>query len=194
MTSSVISGIILPTFGVGIVLFCLLSFVFPYGERFKDKVQKIKALGVDLEVSVLALFILVGVVMAFVGVYLRVSDYEGRLQLAANDANAMRKALEQAHHLHFKPLVALEGVDANHMPKLSDVRVEYRAFGDDRPLTGTAGPGFSPDHFQITLDDVTPATVILALTLEDQATGQRWRRIESILPLQPDYTLKRVAP
>src|SRR5260370_33460709 len=101
MTSSVISGIILPTFGVGIVLFCLLSFVFPYGERFKDKVQKIKALGVDLEVSVLALFILVGVVMAFVGVYLRVSDYEGRLQLAANDASAMRKALEQAQHLHF---------------------------------------------------------------------------------------------
>jgi len=48
---SLISSTILPLLGIGIIIFCILSFFFPYGGKFKDKTQRFKGLGVDMEVS-----------------------------------------------------------------------------------------------------------------------------------------------
>lgn len=61
------SSYFLPLLGMGIVVFCVLSFFFPYGEKLKGKIQKIKGFGVDLEVSVLTLFIIIGVILSFSG-------------------------------------------------------------------------------------------------------------------------------
>jgi hypothetical protein len=107
--------------------------------------------------------------------------------------SATRRALEEAQHLHIRPIVALEGVDASHMPKLSDVRVEYYLYNDERPVVATPAPGFAPDHFQILLEDMTPGTLIRAITLIDQASGRRWA-LQNIAPLQPEYLLKRATP
>ena len=46
--------------GMVIVAFWVLSFFLPYGKKIKGKTQKIKAFGIDLEVSILTLLLLVG--------------------------------------------------------------------------------------------------------------------------------------
>ena len=190
MANSVISSIVLPLLGIVIIVVCLLSFIFPYGQRFKDKTQKIKALGVDMEVSVLTLFVIAGVAMASSGVYLRLKDYERQLRSAEANANAMKEALTQAQRLQMKPFITLEGVSANEMPKLADVRAAYFVFCVDRPVEVAVAPGLSSNQFRISLDDMTSKTVIRSLVLEDRATGRTWT-FDNFAPLEPLYTLKK---
>ena len=71
-----ITNYVMPGIGCIIILVCLLSFFSSFGDKFKDKTQKIKGFGIDLEVSVLSLFILVGVALSFAGIYLNVMNYE----------------------------------------------------------------------------------------------------------------------
>ena len=79
MMDTFVTSIILPILGILILIFCVLSFVFPYGAKFKDKKQTINAFGVKLEVSVLTLFILIGVCLSSFGLYTQIKDYEGAL-------------------------------------------------------------------------------------------------------------------
>ena len=48
---NLITNLLLPVLGVLIILFCIFSYFLPYGAKFKGQIQKIKAFGMNLELS-----------------------------------------------------------------------------------------------------------------------------------------------
>lgn len=197
MDPNLIISLVLPLLGIMIVVFCVLSFFFPYGERFKDKIQRIKGFGLDLEVSVLTLFIIVGVVLSLTGIYLQVKRYEEQVKRyeeqvlsAKEEARVVREALAKAQKMRMKPLVVLEGIDARDMPKLADVKCEYFLFANEKPVAVPVENGINGNQFRLTLEDVTYDTVIRSLILKDRSTKKKWF-YENFSPFEPLYTLKK---
>lgn len=196
-TPSSMVHIILPIVGIGIIVFCVLSFFLPYGANFRGKVQKIKGFGVDLEVSVVALFIIVGVGMSFAGIYLEIKNFEERLALADQTRTAARtqrdlamEALRNAKQFHINAFVTLAETTAASMPKLEDVEGSYHPWGED-PIKAVVTKGLESNQFRIILEDVTRETVIRGIVIEDRATGRKWKskKNESFSPLEPSYAL-----
>lgn len=183
--------------GIMVVLFCLSSYIFPFGERFKDKTQKIKGFGVDLEVSVITLFILIGFVLTFSGIFLQLKDYDRQLQelertRTERDAKIdfMQRQLTQLQKMEVHALVTLEGVDRRHLPKLQDLDCSYTFPGGElaKPESAPVSLGVG-ESFQITLKDISRGTLIRHLVVEDRATSRRWA-IDNFEPLMPTLSLK----
>jgi hypothetical protein len=190
MSSSVMSSVVLPALGVLVLLVCLVSLFLPFGAGLRSGMQKIRFPGVNLEVSVLALLILIGLVMSSIGVYLEVQDYNGRVAAAERRAAAAQQELDQAKHMQLKALVTLEGVPPSAMPKLSDVRSHYVSPGSEEPVEVTVTPGITENQLRIRLDNVNPTTSVQRLVVEDLTTGRMWT-YENFVPFECAYALKK---
>ncbi len=186
---SLLISYILPLLGVVILLFCFGSFVLPYGERFKGKIQKVKAFGMDLEVSVITFFVIVGVILAFTGVYFHIQDYETRLVQAQKDRDLAKEALVLAQTMEIKAVITLENVNEDNMPQLENLQCKYFLYGDDTPVMVDVIKGYRSDQFKLILRDICPKTNIAQLVLEDLSNGKRWGK-ENFLPLEPVYELR----
>ena len=192
--------------GIGIIIFCILSFFFPYGEKFKGKIQKIKGLGIDLEISIFTLFIIIGVILLLLGVYLQVNDYEKQLisakqseaaakndyekqLISAKQSEAAAKfALAQSYKIEMRMVVSLEGISENDIPKIEDVKCVYFLPGSDEPKVTEVSIGFRRGTFKIILKDITSSTHILRLVFKDNATNRKWEKM-NFMPLEPVFTL-----
>ncbi|MCK4527567.1 hypothetical protein KAW18_09370 [candidate division WOR-3 bacterium] len=183
-----ITDIIVPLLGIVIIIFCVLSFFFPYGEKFVDKIQKIKMFGVDMEVSILTLFIVVGVMMSFSGIYLHISNYEEKIKKANIEKEKAKFALVEAKKMEVKIVVVPEGVDENLPPKLADIQCEYWLPGDDKSFKADIIQGFSSNSFKIIIKDITPRTHISKLLLRDISNNTSWI-IKDFMPLEPSFKL-----
>src|ERR1051325_8809456 len=75
----VILKVVLPIIGLLIILFCLGAYFFRYGTRLKESVQEIKMFGADLRISILTVFILVGLILTFAGTYFTIVDTNSKL-------------------------------------------------------------------------------------------------------------------
>ena len=91
-----VPSIVLPIIGIVIVLFCLGSFIFPYGEKFKSTNQVFKGYGLDLEISLLTVFVLLGVALSLtkVGIFLYTSARD--VSTLAADNNRLLVELKNA--------------------------------------------------------------------------------------------------
>lgn len=182
--------------GIAVVLFCMLAYIFPYGERFRDKTQKIKGFGLDLEVSVLTVFILIGFVFTFSGILLQIRGYddqlkkleEARLERDARIAH-MQLDIERLQKMEIHALVTLEGVDPGAFSRLSDLECEYTLSGRGEPQKADISKG-DGNSIQVTLKDVTRETHIRRLVLEDRGSNSKWEYV-NFDPLQPIYNLKK---
>ena len=188
--NSFISRLFLPFLGIGILIFCILSFFFPYGEKFKDKIQKIKGFGVDMEVSVLTLFIILGVILSLTGIYIQIKDYEEQLYRAKKEKDAVKEALEQSKKMEMKILVTLEDISENNIPKLEDIQCKYFLYGDEDPVMVDVTKGYRSNQFKITLTDITSKAHIAQLVLEEISTRRKWVK-ENFMPFEPMYELKK---
>jgi len=197
---SIISNVVLPLFGVGIIVFCLLSFVFRYGKNIRGKTQKIKGFGVDMEVSVIALLIIIGVLLSIIGIYLQIRDFEAEIKkhekkvVSANSAKEeLKRALAQANKIHMNVLLTLDGVNPDQLPKLEEVVCEYYTIvgGEKKSVMAPVTKG-GHNQFQITLTEVTKQTTITELSLKDLSTDRKWLYSDSktFWPLVPVYTLE----
>lgn len=184
------SSYFLPLLGIGIVVFCILSFFFPYGEKFKGKIQKIKGFGVDLEVSVLTLFIIIGVILSFSGVYLQIKDYEEQLYQVKKERDTVKERLEEATRMEIKILVTLDGVSENNMPKLEDLQCNYLLYGEEEPVRVDVNKGYTSNQFKITLKELPCKAHIARLVVEDLSTGGKWAK-KTFLPFEPNYHLEK---
>jgi predicted membrane protein len=180
----------IPLLGFGIIIFCILSFFLPYGEKFKGKIQKIKGFGVNLEISIFTLFIIIGVILSLTGVYLQITDYEQQLNNSKKEEEAAKIALAQANKMEMRVVVSLEGVSENDMPKLEDVKCKYFLPGSDRHIEADVIKGVAQGTFKIILKDVTSRTHVLRLVLEDNATNRKWEKM-NFMPLEPVFSLKK---
>lgn len=175
--------------GFGIIIFCILSFLFPYGEKFTGKIQKIKGFGVDLEISILTLFIIIGVILSSTGVYFQIKDYEKQLINAKNNEEVAKKRLAEAEKMEMRMVVSLEEVSENDMPKLEDVKCKYFLPGSDKPIEADVIKGVSSGSFKIIFKDVNSMTHVIKLVLEDNATNRKWVKMY-FMPLEPVFLLE----
>jgi hypothetical protein len=188
---SIIVSYILPTLGILILLVCIGAFIFPYGERLRGKIQKIKAFGLDLEISVITFFVLVGVVFCTAGVYLRMKNYETTLAEVSIERDKAREALTLSKKFELTAVINLENLDENNIPKLDDLRCSYCLYGDMSPRNIDVVKGYRSNQFKIIFKDISSKSQIAQLTLEEISTGRKWIK-ENFMPLEPSYTLKDV--
>lgn len=113
----------IPGFGMSVLAFCVLSYLFPYGERFKDKVQRIDLHVVKLEVSVLTLFVLVGLAMTLSVFYERTDTKTLRDKVQAEEST-----IERLRDNNITVDAVLEGVTSDsEMPRVGDVNCYFWA-------------------------------------------------------------------
>ena len=188
-------------FGIGIVLFCISAYIFPYGNKFRDKVQTIKGFGVDLQVSVLTVFILMGFVLTFSAVFLQLKGYQDQLKKLEDERTQksaaiehMQKQLEQMRKLEVRALVTLEGLDLKSYTQLSPFECKYLLPGQERAFKADVSEGFlnegAEPTIEITLRDITAETHVKRLTVQDKDHRYKWV-LENFEPLQPNYRLKK---
>lgn len=184
--------------GILIILFCILAFILPYGKNFKDKTQKIQGFGLNLEVSVLTLFIVIGFTLVFFGggIWFQLRSINDQLnELRAEKAKAEARAvdlqdkLEKANLMEVVAFLKLEGVDETNHPDQNEVECLYET------STGRGGKadinvGPASGAFKITIKDVTRETNITNLILRTKDKQRRWKMDRNIMPLQPTYELK----
>lgn len=187
--------VIIPILGFGIIIFCILSFFFPYGDKFKGKIQKIKGFGVDLQISIFTLFIIIGATLVLTGIYLYMEDYEKQLSEAENKVETAiikereaRNELASAGKIDLRIVVKLEGIEENDMPDIKKVKFEYFVPGSDQPIAADVLPGPEIKSFKIILNDVSSATYITKLVLHEENTGRKWEKV-NFMPLEPVFSL-----
>ena len=190
-----VGAVVLPLIGILMVLFALGVFVSPRGARLRETTQKIKGFGLDVEVSVLTLFVLIGLTFSLAGIYLIVRDYEKkvsevgtlRLELARAERDFSR-ALAQAKQIDVTALVTLQ--EPGGAPPLpDDLRCRLHVFaGSTRQLR--VDPGVKPLQYYVNIDNISPAEVIRALECLHPGSNRRWA-LENFNPLQPEYQLRK---
>ena len=198
------TDVVFPILGIGIILFCILSFVFSYGEKVRDKIQKIEAFGIHLEVSLLTVFLIIGLVLLFTRVYLGVIDYKGELERykgelehyksefekAKRDIKNLSESLNLTQNYRISPIIKLQGRGADNMPKPDEVDCRYYQSGktDPTPVDVVGGPG--SNLLRLELSGIKLNTFIQRLEIEESDSGNIWS-LEDFIPLEPIYQLKR---
>ena len=203
---SIIIDVFFPVIGIGIIVFCILSFIFPFGRRFKDKIQKIKAFGVDIEVSVLTLFIIVGFALSFLGVYLnirtseadlvkrdkQISDEIERNKILQERINGLQEIMERSEKMDICVLLSLENDNVHKIPELAHVECECYFILEGKTVSKKVEvkPGIKNDQFQITLRDITRDMMVLKLVFTDRNSNTKWLFTQPFSPSIPELQLK----
>lgn len=190
-----VGAVILPLIGIAMVVFALITFVSPRGAKLRESRQKIKGFGLDVEVSVLTLFVLIGLTFSLAGIYLIVRDYEKkvaelgetRLELARAERDFSR-ALAQAKQIDVTALITLQEPGGT-PPLPDDLRCRLHVFaGVTRQLR--VDPGVKPLQYYVNIDNISPSEVIRALECQHPSSNRRWA-LENFNPLQPEYQLRK---
>ena len=186
--------VVIPLVGVVLILFCLLSYLFPFGERLRGKTQKVNGpFGIDLEVSPVALFFIVGGALCLSGAYLHYHDAEKRLIEKEQEFVELRKDYEgklASKQLDLETFLKLQGAET-HPPDLKNVVSRYKKNGPESPVEGSVTPGPQPGSVTITLRGVTPETSLRFVELEEKtAPHRKWIYQGAYWPLQPTLDLK----
>jgi hypothetical protein len=159
--------------------------------------EKIKAFGVDLNVSIITILVLVGLTMSLTSTYMQMRNYEGQLadtRQAVEDSKKQMTALERqlarAGKFDLSVHVMLEGVDTQKkLPPLNDAYCRYYDADTERWVEQVkVNPGIALDYV-ITLESITPATRIQRLEFIDRKAGRTWV-IGEFHPLSPTLSLK----
>ncbi len=186
---SILISYILPIFGLLMLLFCILSYFFPYGERFRGKIQKIKAFGMNFEVSILALFILIGLAFSCFGIYLFVNNYETQINGYEAKISKIEAKIAEAEKRDLVLLISLEGTNEENEPNFTDLQCYYSCPGLDQEVRADMSKGYIPDQYKIHLKDIKRTTFIVNLTIEDAANGKKWIK-NNFAPFEPYYILE----
>lgn len=186
---SILISYVLPILGIVILLFCFGSFVFPYGDRFKSKIQKVKAFGLDLQVSVVTFFVIIGVIFLFTGVYIQIKNYEAQLASSKEQLDYANKKLEEEKRQNVMAYISLENVDVSSLPTLENVECKYYFMNDSHEHVADVMLTRSGDRFKISLKDVPSAKMIELLEFRDRITNREWKK-EFFQPAVPTYVLK----
>lgn len=182
----------MPILGLLIIFFCIGSYILKYGDRFSGKSQKIKGFGLDLEISVRAIFILTGILLLFTGVYINNKDYESSLKEANATIHAAKIALEIANKKEVRIVVRIDGVRGGNMPPLDELKCKYFVPGNDIAIYADVVHGISPGTFKIILKEIASDTHISKLELEDKLNNRKWIK-ENFMPMEPVYTLANIS-
>jgi len=197
-TKFVLINTVIPFVGVVLILFCLLSYLFPFGERLRGKTQRVKGpFGIDLEVSPVALFFIVGGVLSLSSAYLHYHDAEKLLIEKEQELLELREDYESklaSKQLDLETFLRLPGAETQSLDP-NNLVSRYKKNGPESPVEGTVTPGPQPGSVTITLRGVTPETSLRFVELEEKTPPHRkWTYQGAYWPLQPTLDLKATHP
>ncbi len=191
---SIFSAVILPILGIIIVIFCASSFIFPYGEKLRDRIQKINAFGVNLEISVITIFIIIGIVMAYTGIFLYVRDYETQLSQTRKgyetQLSEIRKDYETLRatlRADYTIIVRLPSVDKNRMQS-QQLEGRFILYDGTRHETDPPFVDSKPGEYRITFKDIPKNLRVRELVLTERTTQKSWFKAD-FTPSQPEFDL-----
>lgn len=190
-------SLLLSLLGIVVLVACLLMVATRRIPELKAP-QVIKGFGVDLNVSVITLLVLVGLVLALTSTYLQVKNYDNRLVEADRKLQAMDAALTRAGKMNVTGLISFEGInDINDMPNLQDVSCRYYVKSPDREgwmERAKVTPGIYGMDLMVTFENITPMSSIERLELADQnpERPRMWAVNDIGYLLSPKFTLRQI--
>jgi len=178
--------------GAVVLLACLALVFTPLGEKLKTP-QRIKGFGVDLEVSVLTVFVLIGCLLSLSTFYMQMRNFESSIASAKSESDGLKLALAQAQKTELYPNISLAGVDQiKDAPKLDWFHCRYLPHGQKDWIKADVLPGIETTTYRVILRNITTETNIerLECSDDDPKTQRTWTK-GSFYPLTPSYELKK---
>jgi hypothetical protein len=193
MLSGQSMSLVLSVAGVVFLFICLLLIALNRVPSLKTP-QVIKALGIELDVSIITLLVLVGFALAVSSIYLQVKNYEGEIAARESKLQALDSQLRHSGRVAFTPFVVLDGVSTpDKMPRVSEVACSYVLVDGGNTLYGnaTVSTGVSPTSLQIALLDIPLSSDIRHIEITEKGrTKPRTWVVENVgYPLSPSLTL-----
>jgi hypothetical protein len=190
------TSLLLSFLGILILVSCLVLIATKRVPELKSP-QIIKGLGLDLNISLITLLVLVGLVLALTSTYLQVRDYDAQISAAAQKLTNLEMALARAGKVNINATINFEGlVKAEDMPKLTNIYCKYYVKGPEGERwidRAKITPGVYPLDLVLTLEDITPMSNIERIELWDQnPDAQRVWELDHIgYVLSPKFVLKK---
>jgi hypothetical protein len=181
--------------GIVIILVCIGTYLFGYGQDLKDRVQRIKALGADMQISVITVFLLVGLGLIVPLVWTTFNDTVNRLSEVESERDNLKKEVELVKSNREKDqslFLELDSVDKQ-FPKKDSIRVLYTIYGSEEEK--------NVDEFTIVQDDPGKKIKVTFKNINDSyrlsrlevihvSRNYRWV-ISDLTPSIPVVTLKK---
>jgi hypothetical protein len=188
--------VVLPAVGILLLVLIVAALPFNISTAYKDKVQHIKAFGVDLDISVLTLLVLVALTLSLTGAFFLSRDYEQRLA-ALSELPAKLSALDTAHRVELArakqvdviALITLDGLDVDHAPEPKELSCTLRLHGGAGTKELEVSEGVLKAQYSVLLENLTAEERIRTLQCKTK-DGRAWF-IDKFNPLEPEYELKR---
>lgn len=159
--------------------------------------QIIKGLGLDLNISLITLLVLVGLILALTSTYLQIRNYDQQISEAQRRQATLETELSSAGKVNVNAVLKFEGIaTAEEMPDLTNIYCRYHVTGPSgerwvEPAKVT--PGIYPLDLILTLEDITPLSSIERVQLLDRnpAAPRTWELDQAGQVLRPRFVLKR---
>ena len=188
MSSDVIMGFTLLLVGIFVLLVALASYLMKTDLAIKNT-QHVEAFGVSVDVSISALFAVLGLAAAFGGVYLRIQDAQAKDGLLKERDQEIRR-LKSEQYLNVTAWATLEGVPSK--SELDNLRLTCRSYlPSNQTVTCNVGEKFG-QQVQLDFSDVTKDTVLQVNIVEDRLDGKgaKWL-LRDFKPLIQTLSLKK---
>jgi len=191
-------SLLLSLLGIIVLLVCLVLIGMKRVPELSVP-QKLKGFGLDLNISVVTLLVLVGFVLALSSTFLQVKHYDSALSDAEKKVDALDAALTQARRMNLSADITFEGIDEDRPEdiNLNDLRARYYIdnpdtaphWVEDAKLT----PGVFGSAFVLDLEDITPKSRIERIEVEDKNPKhpRKWFITGVGTVLRPAYKLQK---
>lgn len=196
LTSPQSFSLVLSLFGIVFLFACLILIALKRVPELKSP-QQIKGLGLDLNISLITLLVLVGLVLSLSSTYLQIKNYDQELQEIARKRDTLESQLARAGKVSVNAVITFEGVARpEEMPSLQDVYAKYY-------LKGPNGEGWIepakitraiyPLDFYLTIEDINPGSSIERIEVFDRKdpSGRKWELDRVGTLLSPKFILKK---
>lgn len=183
--------------GVVLLILCLLLLVSPFRDRFSSATQKIQGFGLNLEVSVLTLLVLISVGLMTSGIWMQLQNIDNKLkQLEIEKTAAEEKAkraeedLARTNKLGIVIFLKLEGVEDITKLSFQSLQCKYvMSSGEERKADISPAPVIN--RIKVNITDLQKDTIIDRLVVESTNSNLKWVSQTQFRPFQPTMELTR---
>lgn len=188
-------SLILSFLGIIILLACLVLIATKRVPELKSP-QIIKGLGLDLNISLITLLVLVGLLLALTSTYLQVRNYDQQISDAQRKVTILESALARAGKVNVNAIINFEGMTESEMPDLTNIYCKYYVKGPDGEHwvdRAKITPGVYPLDLVLTVEDITPLSSIERIQIWDRnpEKPRSWELNNVGQILSPRFVLKR---
>jgi len=192
-TTNQTTTLILSLVGVLILFICLVLILTNRAPAINVH-QKIKGFGLDMDVSLITILVIVGLVLALSSAYVQLRDFQRDLESIRQENAGLNIRLAHAGKSRVTLLLQLDVDDgSDSLPNPTELYCKY--YLNDYDYEGwrtvdTINQGYA-DEYRLDLDDITSFTNIQKLMLIQKDKKRAWVTQSVGQVLKPSYKLKK---